>query len=112
MFMDKHISSIIKSCFLQLCDFRRIRPFISKTAAITLANAFIHSHLDFCKSLFYGLPKYSIHRLQKVQNIVARIITNSFLFSHTTLTLKSLLGFQHFIALISKYVALHTMLFL
>ena len=31
MSMDKHISSIIKSCFLQLCDFRRIRLFISNS---------------------------------------------------------------------------------
>ena len=61
MSLDKHISSIVKSYFLQDRNFRRIRPFISKTAAITLANAFVHSHLDFCNSLFYGLPKYSIH---------------------------------------------------
>ena len=39
--MDKYILSIAKSCFLQLRDFHSIRPFISKTAAITLANAFI-----------------------------------------------------------------------
>ena len=45
--MDKHISSIIKFCFLQLRDFCRIRPFSSKTAAITLANAFVYSRLDF-----------------------------------------------------------------
>ena len=63
--MDKHISSIVKSCFLQLRDFCRICPFISKIAAITLANAFVHSNLDFSNSLFYGLPKYSIYRLQK-----------------------------------------------
>ena len=88
--MHKHISSIIKSCFLQLLDFHRIRPFSSKTAAITQANAFVHSRLDFCNSLFYGLPKYSIHRLQKVQYTVARIVTNSFHFSHVTPTLKSL----------------------
>ena len=88
--MDKHISSIIKPCFLQFRDFQRIRPFISKTAAITLANAFVHSHLDFKKSLFYSLPKYSIHRLQKVQITMARIITNSFHFLHITSTLKSL----------------------
>ena len=63
--MGKHISSIVKSCFLELRDFHRIRPFISKTDAITLTYAFIYSRLDFCNSLFYGLPKYSIHRLQK-----------------------------------------------
>ena len=82
MSLDKHISSIVKSSFLQLHDFRLIHPFISKTAAIMLANAFVHSRLDFCNSLFYGLPKYSIHRLQKVQNTVARIVSNSFRFSH------------------------------
>ena len=43
MFMNKHTSSIVKSSFLQLRDFRRIHPFISKIAAITLANAFVHS---------------------------------------------------------------------
>ena len=65
MSMDKHISSIVKSCYLSLRDFRHIRPFIAKTAAITLANAFVHSCLDFCNSLFDGLSKYSIHSLKK-----------------------------------------------
>ena len=88
--MDKHISSIITSCFLQLHDFRRIRPFISKTTAISLANAFVHFCLNVCNSLFYGLPKYSIHRLQKVQNTVARIVPNFSHFSHITPTLKFL----------------------
>ena len=81
MSLDEHVSSIVKSCFLQLHDLQRIHPFISKTAAITLANAFVHYRLDFCNSLFYGLPKYSIHRLQTVQNTVARIVSNSSRFS-------------------------------
>ena len=42
MSTDKYISSIVKSCFLQLHDFRCIRPFISKITAITLANSFVH----------------------------------------------------------------------
>ena len=90
MSMEKHISSIVKFRFLQLRDIRRIHPFISKTAAITLANAFVHSRLDFYYSLFCGLPKYSIHHQQKVRNTVARIVTNSSHFSHITPTLKSL----------------------
>ena len=56
--MDKHISAIVKSCFLQLCNFYHICPLISKIAAITLANAFAQSHLDNCHSLFYDHPKY------------------------------------------------------
>ena len=63
--MSKHYSEIVKSCFLQIRNFHRIRPFISKTVAIALANAFVHSHIDCYNSLFYGLPKY---RLQRIQN--------------------------------------------
>ena len=90
MSVDKHISAIIKPCFLRLCDFHRIRLFISKTAAIILANAFVHSHLDYCNSLFYGLPKYFIHRLQKIQSITARIVIRTSCFTYITPILKSL----------------------
>ena len=82
MSADKHIFAIVKLSFLQLQDFHRIRPAISNTAAIILANAFVHSYLDYCNSLFYGLPKYSIHRLQKIQNTTARIVTRSSRFTH------------------------------
>ena len=64
--------SLLMCCHL-LRDFSRIRPFNSEIATITLANAFVYSYLDFCCSRFYGLLKYSIHRLQKVQSTVARI---------------------------------------
>ena len=37
MFMDKHISSVVKTCFHQLREFRHIRSFIPKSAAITFA---------------------------------------------------------------------------
>ena len=82
--MDKHISSVVKSCFHQLREFRHIRSFIQKSAAIIFANAFIHSCIDYCNSLFYGLPKYSINRLQKIQNSVARIVTRTSRSSHIT----------------------------
>ena len=47
MSLDIHISSISKSCFMQLRDFCHIRLLISKIAAITLANSFIHFCLDY-----------------------------------------------------------------
>ena len=75
---------------MQLRDFRHIHPLISKTAAITLANSFIHSHLDYCNSLFYDVPNYSIHHLQKVQNTAARIITRNVRSSHIIPILKYL----------------------
>ena len=90
MSMDKHISFVVKTCFHQFREFRHIRSFIPKSAAIIFANAFIHSRIDYCNSLFYGLPKYSINRLQKIQNSVARIVTRTSRSSHITPILKSL----------------------
>ena len=57
MSMDKHISSAIKTCFHQLHEFRHIRSFIPKSAAIIFANAFIHSRIDYCNSLFLSSAK-------------------------------------------------------
>ena len=81
--MDKHIFAIVKPYFLQLRDFYHIRP-------LTLANAFEHFHLDQCNSHFYGLSKYSIRRLQKIQNVTARIVTRTSHFTQITPILKSL----------------------
>ena len=80
--MDKHISSVVKTCFLQFREFRYIRSFITKSTAITFANAFVHSCIYYCNSLLYGLPMYSLHRLQKVKNSFARIVIRTSRPSH------------------------------
>ena len=112
MSMDKQISSIVKSCFLQLRDYCRIRPFISKTVTITLAKAFIQSRLDFCNRLFYGLPKYSIHRLKKYKIQLLKSLQILFIFLIQLQLSNLYIGFLYFIIIISKYIALHTVLFL
>ena len=75
--MDKHISSAVKTCFLQLREIRHIQRFIPKSAAVTFANVSVHYRIDYCINRVYGLPKHSLHRLQEVQNSVARIVTRS-----------------------------------
>ena len=37
----------------------------------------MHSKIDYCNSLLYGLPDTSIIRLQRVQNSLARVVCNS-----------------------------------
>ena len=88
--MDKHIPSVAKTCILQLREFRHIRSFIAKSAAITFANAFIHSRIDYYNSLLYGIPNNPLHRWQKVKNSIARIVTRTSGSSHITPILESL----------------------
>ncbi len=40
--------------------------------------------IDYCNSLLYGLGKTQIRKLQRVQNMAARLVTNSTLLSHNS----------------------------
>ena len=42
-------------------------------SAKTLIHAFVSSHLDYCNALLFGVPKYQLDRLQKVQNAAAKV---------------------------------------
>jgi len=86
-----HISSICRSSFYQIRQLRQIRSSLDRSSAIILANSLVHSKLDYCNSLLYGLPASSTIRLQYVQNSLARVVCKSSrLQAHTSDLLKSL----------------------
>lgn len=68
------ISSVCKTSFLQIRQLRQIRSSLDISSAIVLANSLVSSRLDYCNSLYYNLPESSIHRLQRVQNSLARVV--------------------------------------
>lgn len=86
-----HISKICSTSFYHIRHLRQVRSSLDKNSAIILANALVSSKLDFCNSLFYGLPATSVNRLQKVQNALARVVVPSVKRSHhITPTLRDL----------------------
>ena len=87
---SKHVQNVCKSCFIQLRDFRNIRQFLTHDAAVSVANAFVSSQLDYCNSFFRSLSKFNLHRLQSIQNSAARIVTNSSKYTRITLVLRKL----------------------
>ena len=72
-----HISNICSSSFYQIRHLRQIRSSLDTNSSIILANSLVSSKLDYCNSLFYGLPSTSLNRLQKVQNALARVVVPS-----------------------------------
>ena len=85
-----HISAIVRSCFLHIRDLRRIRPCLDYTTAANIATALVQSKLDYCNSLYIGLPKSEINRLQNIQNTLARVVANKRRHDHISPTLESL----------------------
>ncbi len=81
---DSHIGQIVKSGFYQLQNIVRIRPSLNFADAETIIHAFITSRLDYCNSLYSGLPAKVINRLQMVQNSAARVLTFNKKSAHIT----------------------------
>ena len=88
---NKQISKICQISHLNIKQLRQVRSTLDRKTCILLANALVSSQLDYCNSLYYDLPKSSIHRLQVVQNSLARaIVPNVRRFDHIQPILKQL----------------------
>ena len=82
--------ALSKSCYHHIRALRCIRPYLSLHIAKTVATSIVHSKLDYCNSLYYGLPKFQINRLQHIQNALARTVVQAPKFKHIIPILKSL----------------------
>ena len=85
-------SSLILTCHSQI----KLTPclslviFISETSVATfvisflflqlltaLANSLVSSKLDYCNSLYNGISQANLNKIQRIQNTLARVVTNS-----------------------------------
>ena len=87
---SKQISSLSSACPYHIRDLRRIRHTLDSTTATTIATALVQSRLDYCNSLYHGLPSTQIKRLHHIQNGLARAVIRTFKHSHISPVLKSL----------------------
>jgi hypothetical protein len=79
-----NITAVARSCRFALNNIRRIWPFLTREAAQHQVQALVISCLDYCNSLLAGIPASAIKPLQRIQNVVARLVFNLPKFSHVT----------------------------
>jgi len=75
--MKNHVSKICQSSYLYIRLLRKIRSVLDLNSAKLVANALVTSRIDYCNSLLYGASKGLVHRLQLVQNSLARAVVPS-----------------------------------
>ena len=90
MDMAKQITQSCSSAFFYLYNIRHIRKYLSRDDTERLVHAFITSRIDYCNSLYYGLPDKQLKKLQRVMNAGARLIFCAQKFCHITPILKEL----------------------
>ena len=54
-----------------------VRRVLSDDTAKSIACSIVMSKLDYCNSLLHGAPKTTIDKLQRAQNVLARVVTQS-----------------------------------
>jgi hypothetical protein len=87
---NNQVSSLCKSCNWHIRDLRRIRSTLDFNTAKTIATSLVHSKLDYCNSLYLNLPAHQLHRLQLIQNNLARSVCKVSKYQHITPYLRSL----------------------
>ena len=80
--MNSRINQICKASLYHIHNIRRISKYLSKECRQSLVHAYVSSRLDYCNSILYGLPKYQLSKLQRIQNMAARLITDTLKFDH------------------------------
>jgi len=89
--LDAHAKNIVRGCFYQLRQLRVVQRSLPQEARRALAASFIASRLDYCNSVFYGVSKSTIHRLQVCMNAAARLVVGLGKYEHVTPVLRDIL---------------------
>ena len=74
--LTKHVKQTVRSSYFHLRALRHIRHLLTDDNAKTIGAALIRSKLDYCNSILYDTSQDKLKSLQRVQNSLARIISN------------------------------------
>ena len=81
---DEHVTEVVSKCIGSLCQINRVKHLFDRSTLITISKLF------YCSSMWASTTKKNIHRLQKIQNFAARIMTGARKYDHITPMLKEL----------------------
>ena len=82
--MQKHITNTCQSSYMHIRKINSIRRYLSEQATLTLVNSTVLIRLDYCNSVYVGLPQTSLHKLQLAQNTAARVASRTPRYQHIT----------------------------
>ena len=98
-----HIVKKCRTAMINLQQIKLIRPFLNTEACTTLMLGLVISHFDYCNSILVGIPDVSINRMQRVQNLAAKVILGKLKMDTASECLLALTGCQFIAGSILRY---------
>ena len=74
---DRHFSEIVHSCYFHIRALKHIRAYLSLDTAISVGVCIVAASMDYCNRLLYGTSNRNLDKLQRIQNLIARTVTNA-----------------------------------
>lgn len=72
----EHVKRKCRTAMLNYFRIKSIRKYLTKEAAETLVLSLVISHLDYCNIILYGIAHSDINKLQRIQNMCAKLVLN------------------------------------
>ena len=69
-----HVNSLVRSCNFHIRNLYAVRRFMHRENIMSLVHSLILSKVDYCNSLFVGLPSVTLKKIQSVMNRAVRLI--------------------------------------
>ena len=73
---NAHVTALCKACHFHLRSLGHIRRSLMDDIAKSIAVALVLSRLDYCNSLLFVVSQFNLDKLQRVQNLAARLALN------------------------------------
>ena len=74
---ENHVKAVCRTCYFHIKSLQVLRSSLDTGTVETIDRWIIMSRLDYCNSLLAFTSKQNIHRLQMVQNQLARVVSGS-----------------------------------
>ena len=88
--LKSQVSKLCQVAFFYIRRIRSIRDCLTQHATELLIHSLVISRLDYGNGLLYGVPDKLLDKLQRVQNVAARVVVKASRYDHITPILKSL----------------------
>ena len=85
-----HCINQSRKAMLNYIHIRNIRQYLDRETCEILVNALIISHLDYGNAILFGTPSVTLGKLQRVQNLSAKLILRKHKYDSVTECLKEL----------------------
>ena len=87
---NQHVDKLCQTSYYHISSLRHVRNCLDVGIAREIASCIVGSRLDYCNAILYGTSKQNLHKLQLIQNTLARVVVGVRKRDHITPVLQQL----------------------